>query len=123
MKKESNPPPPKIIKPDAPPAPPTIEISSTKKLSDVLFERLKTDDKLPIIIVKSVEDEPSVKLSLDMEDDVFDAFVQHGKEIANDEDFFRIAFRDMIEDTIQTLKNKEEKNDKPTDIKEDERVL
>jgi hypothetical protein len=44
-----------------------------------------------------------------MEDDVYDQFVYFGKKDATKDDFFSIAFKKMLAETIQDLEKKKKR--------------
>ena len=59
---------------------------------------LSKEDRLPIIVIKSMKDVPYVEMELESEDDAFDAVVQIGKESATDQDYFNIGLTKALEE-------------------------
>jgi hypothetical protein len=67
----------------------------------------KTGKDIGQIKVLDVRESDTVEIDLQMEDDVYDQFVYFGKKDATKDDFFSIAFKKMLAETIQDLnKNK-----------------
>jgi hypothetical protein len=67
----------------------------------------RTGKDIGQIRVLDVRESDTVEIDLQMEDDVYDQFVYFGKKDATKDDFFSIAFKKMLEETIQDLnKNK-----------------
>ena len=61
------------------------------------------------IKVLDVRETDTVEIDLQMEDDVYDQFVYFGKKDATKDDFFSIAFKKMLAETIQDLEKKKKK--------------
>lgn len=70
----------------------------------------KTGKDIGQIKVLDVREVECVDIDLQMEDDVFNEFVYFGKKDATKHDFFSIAFKKMLEETIQDLNKKKRKN-------------
>ena len=60
--------------------------------------------ELPIIRIVSEEEEPCVKMELEMEDSTHDMLVKWGKEVATDEDYIEIALTDGLKHGISSDK-------------------
>jgi hypothetical protein len=58
-----------------------------------------------------VRESDTVEIDLQMEDDVYDQFVYFGKRDATKDDFFSIAFKKMLAETIQDLEKKKKKRE------------
>lgn len=52
----------------------------------------------------------SVEMDLQMEDSLFNEFVEIGRKDATPEDFFSVAFKKMLAETIEDLERKKRKN-------------
>jgi hypothetical protein len=61
-------------------------------------------DELPIIRIVSEEEEPCVKMELEMEGSTHDMLVKWGKEVATDEDYIEIALTDGLKHGISSGK-------------------
>ena len=58
---------------------------------------------LPIIRIVSEEEEPCVKMELEMEDSTHDMLVKWGKEVATDEDYIEIAVRAGLREYVNSI--------------------
>lgn len=72
-------------------------------------DKIHSVNGLPIIKVLKVKDEISSKLTLETDDDVFEAIAQYGREKARKKDFFRIGMLSMLRETIKNRKKQEKK--------------
>jgi hypothetical protein len=70
----------------------------------------RTGKDIGQIKVLDVREGDTVEIDLQMEDDVFNQFVYFGKKDATPDDFFSIAFKKMLAETIQDLNKKERRN-------------
>jgi hypothetical protein len=71
----------------------------------------RTGKDIGQIKVLDVREADTVEIDLQMEDDVYDQFVYFGKKDATKDDFFSIAFKKMLAETIQDLnKNKKRRH-------------
>ena len=61
---------------------------------------LSKEDRLPILVIKSITDVPYVEMEIEGEDDAFDVIVEMGKEYATEEDYFNIGLRKGIENYL-----------------------
>ena len=61
------------------------------------------------IKVLDIREVSNVEIDLKMEDDVYDQFVSFGKKDATKDDFFSIAFKKMLAETIQDLEKKKKR--------------
>jgi hypothetical protein len=77
-----------------------------KAKSKVTIYNRKTGKDVGQIKVLDVRESDTVEIDLQMEDDVYDQFVYFGKKDATKDDFFSIAFKKMLAETIQDLKKK-----------------
>ena len=77
-----------------------------KAKSKVTIYNRKTGKDIGQIKVLDVRETDTVEIDLQMEDDVYDQFVSFGKKDATKDDFFSIAFKKMLAETIQDLKKK-----------------
>jgi hypothetical protein len=77
-----------------------------KAKSKVTIYNRKTGKDVGQIKVLDVREGDTVEIDLQMEDDVFNQFVHFGKKDATADDFFSIAFKKMLAETIQDLKKK-----------------
>lgn len=68
---------------------------------------LPKEERLPVLVIKSVKDVPYVEMELEGEDDAFNVVVEMGKEYATEEDYFNIGLRQGLENFL----NKNENND------------
>lgn len=67
----------------------------------------RTGKDIGRIKVLDVREADTVEIDLQMEDDVYNEFVYFGRKDATRDDFFSIAFKKMLAETIQDLnKNK-----------------
>ena len=67
----------------------------------------RTGKDIGQIKVLDVREADTVEIELQMEDDVYNEFVYFGRKDATRDDFFSIAFKKMLAETIQDLnKNK-----------------
>jgi len=67
----------------------------------------RTGKDIGQIKVLDVREADTVEIDLQMEDNVYNEFVYFGKKDATKDDFFSIAFKKMLAETIQDLdKNK-----------------
>ena len=62
-----------------------------------------SEDELPIIRIVSEEEEPCVKMELEMEDSTHDMLVKWGKEVATDEDYIEIAVRAGLREYVDSI--------------------
>ena len=69
----------------------------------------RTGKDIGQIKVLDIREASNVEIDLQMEDDVFDQFVYFGKKDATKDDFFSIAFKKMLAETIQDLEKKKKK--------------
>ena len=58
---------------------------------------------LPIIRIVSEEEEPCVKMELEMEGSTHDMLVKWGKEVATDEDYIEIAVRAGLREYVDSV--------------------
>jgi CYTH domain-containing protein len=75
-----------------------------KKTPTKTISTLPSKEDLPIIRIVSEEEEPCVKLELEMEDETHDMLVKWGKEVATDEDYINIAITDGLKHGISSDK-------------------
>jgi hypothetical protein len=69
----------------------------------------RTGKDIGQIKVLDVRESDTVEIDLQMEDDVYDQFVYFGKKDATKDDFFSIAFKKMLAETIQDLEKKKKR--------------
>ena len=69
----------------------------------------RTGEDIGQIKVLDVRESDTVEIDLQMEDDVYDQFVYFGKKDATKDDFFSIAFKKMLAETIQDLEKKKKR--------------
>lgn len=69
----------------------------------------RTGKDIGQIKVLDIREVSNVDIDLQMEDDVYDQFVSFGKKDATKEDFFSIAFKKMLAETIKDLEKNKKK--------------
>lgn len=72
----------------------------------------KTGKALGQIQVVGLREIESVEIDLQMDDKVFDEIASMGREIVTRDDFFSVAFKKILQETIQAFEKKEKKNAK-----------
>jgi len=78
-----------------------------KAKSKVTIYNKRTGKDIGQIKVLDVREADTVEIDLQMEDNVYNEFVYFGRKDATRDDFFSIAFKKMLAETIQDLnKNK-----------------
>jgi hypothetical protein len=63
--------------------------------------------KLPEIKITKVTDVMYSDMQMDVPDEVYNKFVEFGKQDATDQDYFNIAFRNAMEESIKNMEAKE----------------
>ena len=77
------------------------------------LKELSEDKDLPVIKINKVTDIQYSNIEMDVPDDLFKKVVGYGKKEATDEDYFSIAFRNMLVETINALDAEESAKKKP----------
>lgn len=72
-----------------------LELSFDQNISD---EEMA---KLPAIKILSMTDEPYCKMDLDIDDKAYDLFVEEGKRLATDDDYFNLGFHKVLEKSVE----------------------
>ena len=67
-------------------------------------------EDLPIIRIVSEEEDPHVKLGLEMEDSTKAMLARWGREVASDDDYVEIAIRDGLKNYVQEEEKKDEQS-------------
>ena len=70
----------------------------------------KTGKALGQIQVLDLRETESVEIDLQMDDKVFHEIAAMGREIVTKDDFFSVAFKKILQETIQAFEKKEKKN-------------
>lgn len=65
-------------------------------------------EELPIIKIREVREIMYSEMDLDMEDDTFKMLADWGRDLATEEDFVNIAFREGITDYVKSKEGEEE---------------
>ena len=63
--------------------------------------------KLPEIKITKVTDVMHSDIQMDVPDEVYQKFIEFGKQDVTDEDYFRIGFRNALEESIKLMEAKE----------------
>jgi len=72
----------------------------------------ETGKALGQIQVLDLRETESIEIDLQMDDKVFDEIASMGREIVTKDDFFSVAFKKILAETIQAFEKKEKKNGK-----------
>lgn len=63
--------------------------------------------KLPEIKITKVTDVMHSDIQMDVPDEVYQKFIEFGKNDATDQDYFQIGFRNALEESIERMEAKE----------------
>ena len=67
-------------------------------------------EDLPMIRIVSEEEDPHVKLGLEMEDSTKATLARWGREVASDDDYVEIAIRDGLQNYLKEQEKKDEQS-------------
>jgi hypothetical protein len=67
-------------------------------------------EDLPVIRIVSEEEDPHVKLGLEMEDTTKAMLAQWGREVASDDDYVEIAIREGLTNFVKEQEKKDEQS-------------